>query len=98
RPKVHHRTALPGRLAGMRLTAGLSKWRQRANERAMFAAFTRTQADLFVHYRRPSQWCERIGALSGPLVYDCVDDWEGFANGAAGEVRAWERILCERAE
>jgi glycosyltransferase involved in cell wall biosynthesis len=98
RPNVHHRTALPSRLAANPLTARLAGWRQRANERAMFSAFTRAQADVFVHYRRPSPWCGRIGTLAGPLVYDCVDDWEGFGSGDAEEVRAWERTLCERAQ
>jgi glycosyltransferase involved in cell wall biosynthesis len=98
RTSVHARTSLPGRLHHWSPTRALAARYLRKLERGVFSDFISSRADLFIHYRRPLEHSARIGTLPGPLVYDCVDDWEGFGGGDAARVRDWEQTLCERAE
>jgi len=98
RPRVHYRTKLPGRLHKWPLTAGIARWHKRRVEHGVFSDFVSSRASLFVYYHRPHEQSTRIGALPGPLVYDCVDDWEAFGYVSAGPVRDYERRLCDRAD
>lgn len=98
RPSVHARTSLPGRLHQWPPTRFLATRYLRRLERGVFSDFISSRADLYIHYRRPHEHSARIGALPGPFVYDCVDDWDGFRNGDTAHVRDWEQALCERAE
>ncbi|WP_237392719.1 glycosyltransferase [Steroidobacter denitrificans] len=98
RPAVHYRTLPPGRLYRSSLTASLARRYQRHVEHGVFSDFTSSQADLFIYYHRPHEYAARIGALPGPLVYDCMDDWAAFGYVGAGAVQEWEQRLCERAD
>lgn len=98
RPDLHYRTLPPGRLCGLPLTANLARQYQRRVEYRVFSDFTSSRADLFIYYHRPHEYAARIGALSGPLIYDCMDDWQAFGYVGARDVDKWEQHLCERAD
>lgn len=97
-PRVRARTLPPGRLHHWPMTRALARQYLGRVKRGVFSDFISSCADLYIHYSRPHEYSARIGALPGPLVYDCVDDWEGFGGGDAARARDWEQALCERAE
>lgn len=98
RPTLHYRTLPPSRLFAWPLAASLARRYRRRVEEAVFSDFVSSRADLFIYYHRPLERAARIGALPGPLVYDCMDDWEAFGYVGAGAVREWEQRLCDRAD
>lgn len=96
-PSLHTRLMLPSRLYQLPLAGNFFKRMNDSIDQAVFSEFIASKADIFIHYRPPQHYSSVGIELSGPLVYDCIDDWEGFT-GADPRIVRWEHTLCERAD
>jgi glycosyltransferase involved in cell wall biosynthesis len=97
-PRLRSRMLPPGRLDHWSLLGDLVRSERARRKRAVLDDFSARAANLYVHYRRPHAGSAPGRALPGPLVYDCMDDWEGFTNTDNRCTPAWEAALCERAD
>lgn len=93
---VHSLALLSSRLYSIPLLGTVARRANRTIEKYVFEQFLKSTADIHIHQRCPSPLTTGISKLSGYLIYDCVDFWEGF-NGADRNIREWEHLLCDRA-
>lgn len=97
-PNINKRTLIPGTVRFVPILRQLNERYTDYIERRMFDEFTQTSADLFVYYSWPIERSSSIGQLKGRLIYDCLDDWEGFINSYNPASAKWDEKLCDRAD
>jgi hypothetical protein len=66
-------------------------------ERQLVRDFFQSPSDLAIYCSRPLDIAD-MPQVKGQLVYDCIDDFEGFAGNTDGKLLAREEQLCERAD
>lgn len=96
-PSVHARTTFPSRLYRLPIVGKSCKSINHTIEKKAFFDFVKSNAELYVHYHSPKPYSSSWDQLSGPFIYDCMDDWDGFT-GAPLTIRQWEDALCDRAD
>lgn len=95
--KIHRSILLSKRFLSLAAVGPVVKNINNSMESYIFSKFLKSKSDIYIHQKRPFERSTYIPNLKGPLIYDCVDDWEGFT-GADSRLPFWETELCERAD
>lgn len=95
--KLHKRTQAPGPLNRIKLMEPYVSRYDAMLEQQMCARFFESNSDISIYYGRPRDLSAHE-KVSGTLVYDCVDDFEGFEGRLDPNFHRWEMELCERAD